>query len=439
MRPILFRDAVLADPEAAGAVRADLLVAERMIAAVGERLEAPGDALVIEAAGRLLAPGIVDASVFRADTEAALAGGVTAAVLMPDQRPPLDDPALVERALRLGKPSLWVHPLAAATRGLEGRALAELALLKEAGAVGVATGRRAIADAAVMLRLLHYAAGLGMVVVVHAEDPALASGAVATEGEMATRLGLAAAPAAAEAIQIARDMRLAEETGAALHIACVTTAEGVALVRAAKARGLDVTAATAPEYALINDTALMGFRSFARLSPPLRSEADRLAVRDGLADGTIDMLVSRHDPRTSEEKRLPFADAAPGAVGLATLLPLGLALVADGVLGVCALFDRLALAPARRFGLAGGRLRAGAPADLLLADTGRAWRIESDRLPGLAGNTPFDGLPVQGAVEALVKGGELLSGPGAGGRPRWGESAGGRAAQPLTISGRQGC
>lgn len=410
MRPILFRDALLVDPVAAEPERADLLVAGRSIAAIGAGLGAPDGAEIVAAGGCLLAPGIVDACVFRADIEAAVAGGVTAALLMPDQNPPLDDPALVERALRLGKPRVWVHPLAAATRGLEGRALAELALLREAGAVGVATGRQAVADSAVMLRVLTYAAGLGMVVVAHAEDGALAAGAVATEGEMATRLGLPAAPAAAEALAIARDLRLAREAGAALHIACVSTAEGVALVRAAKAAGQDVTAATAPEYALLNDHALMGFRSFARLSPPLRQEEDRLAVRAGLGDGTIDMLVSRHDPRTSEEKRLPFADAAPGAAGLATLLPLGLLLVADGALSLSQLFDRLARAPARRFGLAGGRLCVGAPADLVLVDPKAAWRIEADRLPGLSGNTPFDGLPVEGRLRMLVKGGEPLCG-----------------------------
>lgn len=420
---VLFRGARLVDPEAGTETEGDLLVRGRRIAAVGARLAAPPGAELVEAAGLVLAPGIVDGSAFRADTEAAVFGGVTAALLMPDQEPPLDDPALVERAVRLGKPRLWVHPLAAATRGLAGTALAELALLKEAGAVGVATGRAAIADAGVMLRVLRHAAGLRLVVVAHAEDPALVAGAVATEGEMATRLGLQAAPAVAEAIQIARDLRLARAAGAALHIACVTTAEGVELVRAARAAGADVTAATAPEYALLNELALGGFRTFARLSPPLRAEADRLAVRAGLADGTIGMLVSRHDPRTAEEKRLPLADAAPGAAGQATLLAAGLLLVADGVLDLPGLFRALATAPARRFGLAGGSLAAGAPADLVLFDPQAAWRIDSDRLPGLSGNTPFDGLPVSGRVRAVMKGGAWLAGGGCGngarGREDW--------------------
>jgi dihydroorotase len=408
MTGLLIRNARLADPAAGTLTLGDLLVADRQIAAVGSGLHAPDGAAVIDAAGQVLAPGLIDACVFRTDVEAAVAGGITSVLLMPDQAPPLDDPALVERAERLGKPRLWVRPLAAATRGLLGRELGELSLMRDAGAVAVATGRAAIADAQVMYRLLRYAAGLGQVVITHAECPFLTAGAVATESEMATRLGLASAPAAAEAVQIARDLRLAREAGAALHIACVSTAEGVELVREAHRVGQDVTAGTAPAYALLSDTALAGYRSFARLSPPLRSEADRLAVRQGLADGTLSILASRHDPRTQEEKRLPFADAAPGAAGSATLLALGLLLVADGVVTMPGLMALLSANPARRFGLPGGSLAVGAPADLLLFDPGAPWRIDADSMAGRAGNTPFDGLPVQGKVRLLLKGGERL-------------------------------
>lgn len=405
----LIRGARLVDPAAGTETAGDLLVKDRVIAAVGPGLAAPAGAELVEANGQVLAPGLIDAGVFRTDVEAAIAGGITSVLLMPDQSPPLDDPALVERAERLGKPRLWVRPLAAATRGLNGRELGELSLMKEAGAVAVATGRAAIADAQVMLRLLRYAAGLNLVVIAHAECPFLTAGAVATESEAATRLGLAAAPAAAEAVQIARDLRLAEEAGAALHFACVSTREGVELVRTARARGQDVTAGTAPAYALLSDTALTGYRSFARLSPPLRSEEDRMAVRDGLADGTISVLTSRHDPRTQEEKRLPFADAAPGAAGSATLLALGLTLVHDGLLDLPRLLALMSANPAARFALPGGWLAVGEPADLVLFDPGAPWRIDADRLPGRAGNTPFDGLPVQGIVRMLLKGGERVA------------------------------
>lgn len=409
MTPVLFRNARLIDPAAGTDLRGDLLVAERVIAAVGQGLAAPVDAEIVEANGKVLAPGLIDSTVFRTDVAAAVAGGITSVLLMPDQSPPLDDPALVERAERLGKPRLWVRPLAAATRGMNRRELAELSLMKEVGAVGVATGRAAIADAQVMLRLLRYAAGLGLVVVAHAECPFLTAGAVATEGAHATRLGLPSAPAAAEAVQIARDLRLAREAGASLHIACVSTAEGVALVREAQSAGQDVTAATAPAYALLSETALAGYRSFARLSPPLRDETDRAAVRIGLADGTIGMLASRHDPRTEEDKRQPFADAAPGAAGSATLLALGLSLVHDGVLPLPRLLATMSANPARRFGLPGGMLTPGAPADLVLFDPDAPWRIDADTLPGMSGNTPFDGIPVSGRVLRLLKGGETLA------------------------------
>jgi dihydroorotase len=406
MSALLIRGARLVDPAAGTQTIGDLLVQDRLIAAVGPDLPAPADSEVIVAHGQVLAPGLIDAGVFRTDVEAAVAGGITSVLLMPDQSPPLDDPALIERAERLGKPRLWVRPLAAATRGLNGRELAELSLMKEAGAIAVSTGRAAIADAQVMLRLLRYAAGLKLVVIAHAECPFLTAGAVATESETATRLGLAAAPAAAEAVQIARDLRLALEAGAALHFACVSTREGVELVRRARAAGQDVTAGTAPAYALLSDIALTGYRSFARLSPPLRSEDDRAAVREGLADGTISVLASRHDPRTQEEKRLPFADAAPGAAGSATLLALGMNLVHDRVLTLPALLALMSANPAARFGLPGGRLAVGDPADLLLFAPDAPWRINADRLPGRAGNTPFDALPVQGRVTLVLKGGE---------------------------------
>ncbi len=406
MRPVLFRGARLVDPSRRLDAVGDLLVADRRIAQAGGRIEA-ADAALVDAAGRVLCPGLVDAGVFAVDVEAAVAGGVTTAVLMPDQAPPLDDPAVVERAVRLGKPRLWVQPLAAATRGLGGTELADIGLLRAAGAVGVATGRQGIADASVMLRVLRYAAGLGLLVVVHAECAALTDGTVATEGDVATRLGLPAAPAEAEAIAVARDLALARIAGARIHFACLSTASALALLAEAQGAGQDVTAGTAPPYALLSDLALLGWRSFARLSPPLRAEADRAAVRRALAGGTLLNLASRHDPRTQEEKRLPFAEAAPGAADQAALLALGLTLVHDGTLPLARLVELLSTAPARRFGLEGGTLAAGAPADLLLFDPDSAWRIDSGDLPARAGNTPFDGMPVSGRAVVVMKGGEM--------------------------------
>lgn len=364
----------------------------------------PGDE-VHDAAGKLVAPGLVDIGVFAIDKPAFHFGGISRAALMPDQNPPLDVPARVRFAAQSGKPDFWVHPLAAATKELSGDSLAEVAMMRDAGARAVATGRQWIGDSGTMLRLLQYTAMLGMVVVSHAEDAGIVGKAVATTGEMATRLGLPSAPAEAEALAIARDVALAELAGAAIHFRNVTTAAGLELVRRAKQRGLKITAGVSPAYFMLSDLAMANFRTFAHLSPPLRSEADRKAVIAAIADGTIDVIASGHDPRGPEDKRLPFADSAPGMAGAETLLPLTLNLVRDGVIGMGRAFDLLAANPARLLGVDAGRIAIGAEADIAVIDPERPWIVSSDKMAASAGNTPFDKQPVQGRVLALFKGG----------------------------------
>jgi dihydroorotase len=324
---------------------------------------------------------------------------------MPDQSPVLDRPSTVRFAAQSGKPDLWVHPLAAATRGLEGRELAEIAMMRDRGAKAVSTGRGWIADSGTMLRLLRYCAMLGLVVIAHAEDAGLVGTAVATAGEMATRLGLPSAPAEAEALAVARDLALAELAGARLHLRQVTTAAALDLVRAAKRRGVAVTAGVTPAHFMLSDLAIADFRTFARLSPPLRSEADRQAVLAAIADGTIDVIASGHDPRGPEDKRLPFADAEPGTAGAETLLPLTLTLVRDGIIPLERAFALIAGNPARLLGVDAGELRVGAEADIALIDPERPWVVDSGKMAASAGNTPFDKQPVQGRVVALFKGG----------------------------------
>ena len=353
MKPLAIKGARVVDPASGTDAVANVLVRDRVIAGIGNHAP-PGDAEIIDGRGLVLAPGLIDAGVFRADAQACHVGGITRIVLMPDQRPPLDDPALVSFAQQMGKPDVWVHPLVAATRDLAGQELAEIGLGQAAGAVGVATGRNAIVSSAVMYRLLAYSRAFGLTVVTHAEDMALAAGAVATEGDYATRLGLAAAPAFAESLAVARDIRLAEATGARLHIRQVTTAEAIDLVRAARARGVAVTAGVTPAHWLLNETAVAGFRSFARLSPPLRCDDDRRAVEAGIADGTITVIASGHDPRTQEDKRLPFADALPGMAGAETLLALTLSLVRSGALTLAQALATMTAAPAAIFGLPAG-------------------------------------------------------------------------------------
>lgn len=397
---MIIRGGTLVD--ASGERSADLVIDGDKIVA------ASGSTEVIDATGRIVLPGIVDLGVFAVERGASAAGGITRVALMPDQSPPLDDPGLVQRAALAAKPALWVHPLAAATKGLHGQELAEYALMARAGAKAVATGRGWIADSGVMRRVLAYAASLGLTVITHAEDGGLAGGAVATTGETATLYGLPAAPAAAEAMAVARDLMLVEDTGARVHFRQITTGPALSLIRDAKQRGLPVTCGIAPTHLLLSDIAVGDYRTFARLSPPLRSDDDRRACIEGLRDGTIDVLCSAHDPRGPEAKRLPFADAEPGASGAETLLTLGLGLVRDGVIDLSRLAALTSRNPAHILGVTCGSLDVGAPADIAIVDVDRPWRIDGTRFSSSAGNTPFDGLPVQGKVVRTLKGGRTI-------------------------------
>lgn len=375
------------------------------IVAVGPDVVAQDGDRVVDAKGALIAPGLVDLGVFAIDKPAFHFGGITRAALMPDQNPPLDRPSSVRYAAQSGKPNLWVHPLGAATRALEGKELAEIALMREAGAKAIATGRHWVADSGTMLRLLNYCAMLGLVVVAHAEDGGITGAAVATAGEMATRLGLPSAPAEAEALAVARDIALTEMAGARLHIRQVTTKAALDLIRAAQKRGVAVTAGVTPAHFMLSDNALADFRTFCRFSPPLRSEDDRHAVIAAIGDGTISVISSGHDPRGPEDKRLPFADAEPGMAGAETLLPLTMNLVRDGVIDMAGAFALLATNPARLLGVDAGVLAVGAQADIALVDPDKPWIVSSDKMAAAAGNTPFDRQPVQGRVLGLWKGG----------------------------------
>ena len=360
---------------------------------------------VIDAGGALVAPGLVDLGVFAIDKPAFHFGGITRAALMPDQSPRLDLPSRVSYIAKSGKPDFWVHPLAAATRDLAGAEIAELGLMREAGARGVATGRQWIANSGTMLRLLQYAAMLDLVVVAHPEDAALVGNAVATASEVATRRGLPSAPAEAESIALTRDIALAEMAGARIHFRQVTTRAGLEIVRRAKARGVSVTCGVTPAHFMLSDLATVDFRTFARLSPPLRSEDDRQAVREAIGDGTVDVIASGHDPRGPEDKRLPFSDAEPGMAGAETLLAMTLSLVRDEVIDIGRAFELVATKPAEILGVPAGAIAPGLEADVAIIDPDRPWIIQSAKMEATAGNTPFDGQPTQGRVLHLYKGG----------------------------------
>lgn len=397
----------LADPAASETRAGTVLIEDDRIIASGD-VAVPEGAERIDAAGLVVAPGIVDLGVFRTDKPAFLFGGITRAALMPDQSAPLDDVGLIRQATRAGKPDFWVHPIAAATRGLAGSEMAEIGMMRAAGARAVGTGRQWIADSGVMYRVLSYASALGLTVIAHAEDDGLAGKAAATSGETATRLGLPHAPACAEAMAMARDIALVRETGAAIHFRLVTTGAGFDLIRAAKKEGLRVSCGISPAYLFLSDIAVTDFRTFARLSPPLRSEEDRQAALAAVADGTVDVITSSHDPRGPEDKRLPFVDAAPGMAGAETLLALSLNLVREGQVSLNRLMHMLCARPAEILGVAAGSFTPGHAADIIFIDPEVPWRVDSARMAAAAGNTPFDRLPVQGRVRRVMKGGVFL-------------------------------
>ncbi|MCQ8279496.1 dihydroorotase [Acetobacteraceae bacterium KSS8] len=402
-----------------------LLVRDGRIDGIDSPAEgAPEGATIVDGQGAVLCPGLVDMRVALGEpgheyretiaeaAEAANAGGVTTVASLPNGVPAIDDPALVRLLRARGEETgrLSILPYGALTRGCEGKEMAELGLLREAGAVAFTDGTRAIADSRLMRLALSYSRAFGAMVVQHPEDPALARGGVATEGELATRLGLPGIPAAAEAILVARDVRLAQLTGGALHVAHVSTAETVRIIARAKADGIRITCDTAPPYFDLNETAIGDFRTYAKLSPPLRPESDRMAIAAGLADGTIDAIASDHAPCDPDDKRLPFAQAMAGGVGLSTLLGVTLARVHDGGIALPRAIELLSTAPARLLGFEAGTLAAGAPADLCLFDPERGWKVVAGQLPGHAQNTPFDGRALEGRVLGTWKNGRRVFG-----------------------------
>jgi dihydroorotase len=377
------------------------------------------DAEVIDAGGLCLAPGLVDMRVlfgepgaehketFESGTRAAAAGGVTSLACLPNTEPAIDDPAMVEFIARRARQQkrVKVYPYGAITQRCEGVQLAEMALLQLAGAIGFTDGHRPVTDSLVMRRAMAYANALGGRIMQFPEDPSLARNGVMNEGEMATRLGLAGIPHEAEVIMVERDIRLCEATGCAYHVGPISTRTAVNTIRRAKAKGLPITAGVSPAHLVLNELAVEGYRTFAKVKPPLRAEEDRLAVIEGLVDGTIDVIASDHCPQDQDSKRLPFAQAEFGVVGLETLLPISLTLMHEGQMTLLDLLDKLTRTPAELLGLDAGRLLKGMPADIILFDPDVPRRLRTEDLISLSKNTPFEGRLVQGKVmRTLVDG-----------------------------------
>ena len=423
MRPVLITGGLVIDPSQKIDARLDLLLVDGKVARLGEGIEAPEKAERIDATGLVVTPGLIDVHVhlrepggehketIRSGARAAAAGGFTAVVAMPNTSPPIDNPAAVGfvRAAGLRSGGARVYPSGTITVGQKGEQLSEFGELQEAGAVTVTDDGLPVMNANVMRLALEYALAFDLPVSVHEEDLNLSSGGSMNEGIIATRLGLTGIPNVAEDAMIARDLFLAELTGGRLHIQHVSTREGVRMIREARARGVRVTAEGSPHHFTLTDAAVDSYRTNAKMNPPLRSEADRDAVRQGVIDGTLDVIATDHAPHHYDEKEQAFEDAPNGVVGLETAVGISITeLVEPGLIGLSTLVDRMSWAPARSMSLPGGTLAEDAPADVTLLDPSAEWVVDSSTFLSLSRNTPFEGWRLRGRAVRTIVGGETV-------------------------------
>ncbi len=423
--PLVFSNVRLIDPSTGRDEIGGLIEIDGRIADVGRHVgpgNAPDGAEIVDGRGQVLAPGLVDMRVFIGEpgyehretiasaSRAAAAGGVTTMVCMPDTDPVIDDIALVDFVQRLARDTaiVKVRPMAALTQGLRGTEMTEIGLLLDAGALAFTNGRQAVTSARVMRRALTYARDFDALVVHLPADPDLVGEGVMNEGEAATRLGLLGIPAEAETIMLSRDLALAALADARYHAAQLSAAGSIPLIREAKARGHRITAGVAVANLSLNENDVGSYRTFFKLSPPLRSEDDRQALIEALADGTIDTIVSSHDPQDVETKRHPFSEAADGAIGLETLLAAALRLHHSGEVPLMRLIDALSTRPARLLGIEAGSLSPGAVADLVLFDPDAPWVVDPESLSSRSKNTPFEGARLQGRVIRTVVAGRTV-------------------------------
>ena len=424
-RPILLANARIMDPSRDLDMVGDLLLADGIIREAKRGIGAAGvpeGTEVVDCRGRIAAPGLIDMRAFVGEpgaesretiasaSQAAAAGGVTTIVCQPDTEPAIDDPTIVDfiqrRARDTGIVNIFV--MAALTKGLKGGEMTEIGLLKAAGAVGFTDGARSVTDAQVMRRALTYARDFDALIVHHTEDPDLTGEGVMNEGEFAARLGLIGAPKAAETVMLERDMRLVGLTEGRYHAASVTCKDSLEVLKRAKDAGLAVTASASINHLALNENDIGGYRTFFKVSPPLRDEEDRRALVDALEQGLIDVVISDHNPQDVEVKRLPFAEAAPGAVGIETMLPAVLRLVHSGDLKLMTALKALSSRPAELLGLPGGTLRPGAPADVVVIDPDDPWILDRDDLKSKCRNTPFDEARMQGRAVRTIVGGRTV-------------------------------
>ena len=413
-----FINARVMDPESGFDAPGGVLIQNNEIADIGPHLHrnAPPDTEVVDCQGRILAPGLIDCQVFTGEpgeehretlktaSYAAAAGGVTTIVVMPDTRPVIDQVALVDFIQRRARDNAIVHvaTMAAMTKNLDGEEMTEFGLLQRAGAVAFTNGKSSIANTRVMKNALLYARDFGAMIVHHTEDPYLSAGAAMNSGEISSKLGLPSVNKAAETITLERDIRLVEMTGGRYHAALITCRESLEVIRSARARGLPVTCGVSINHLTLDEKDIAPYRTFFKIRPPLRTNEDRLAMVEGVAQGDIDVIVSSHDPQDADVKRRPFSEAAAGAVGLETLLAAAMRLNRTDGVPLMTILRAMTANPARLLGLPSGRLALGAPADLIVVDPGEPWVVNKEQLNSRSKNTPFDDSKMQGRVKRTV-------------------------------------
>ena len=414
MTDILFINTRLIDPETRTIPTGWLQVAEGRIVARGEGDAPTSEGQVVDCGGQCLAPGIVDIGVkvcepgerhkesYKSAGLAAAAGGVTTIITRPDTLPAVDTPETLEFATRRAQADAPVNvlPMAALTKGREGREMTEIGFLQDAGAIAFTDCDHIITNTKVFSRALTYAKSFGALVIAHPQEPGLSAGAAATSGKFAALRGLPSVPPMAERMGLDRDVALLEMTGTAYHADQITTARALPALERAKRNGLDITAGTSIHHLTLNELDVADYRTFFKVKPPLRAEDDRQAVIEAVRTGLIDTISSMHTPQDEESKRLPFEEAASGAVALETLLPAALRLYHSDQLDLPTLFRAMSLNPAKRLDLDSGRLSEGAPADLVLFDPDVPFVLDRFALKSKSQNTPFDGHRMQGKVTA---------------------------------------